>query len=85
MDREAWHTAVLGVAKSRTCLSNLTELFSRCRISTFNKIQHQKNAQKNKKGEENVHKNTYKIPTANIILGFPGDSMVKNQPVMQEM
>jgi len=32
-----------------------------------------------------MHKNTYKIPTANIMLGFPGDSMVKNQRVMQEM
>ena len=26
MDREAWHAAVQGVAKSRTCLSNWTEL-----------------------------------------------------------
>ena len=26
MDREAWHAAVHGVAKSRTQLSNLTEL-----------------------------------------------------------
>ena len=26
MDREAWHAAVHGVAKSRTRLSNLTEL-----------------------------------------------------------
>ena len=26
MDREAWHAAIHGVAKSRTRLSNLTEL-----------------------------------------------------------
>ena len=26
MDREAWHAAVYGVAKSWTCLSNWTEL-----------------------------------------------------------
>ena len=26
MDREAWHAAILGVAMSRTRLSNLTEL-----------------------------------------------------------
>ena len=26
MDREAWHAAVLGVAKSQTQLSNYTEL-----------------------------------------------------------
>ena len=26
MDREAWHAAIPGVAKSRTRLSNLTEL-----------------------------------------------------------
>ena len=26
MDREAWHTAIHGVAKSRTRLSDLTEL-----------------------------------------------------------
>ena len=26
MDREAWHAVVHGVAKNRTCLSDLTEL-----------------------------------------------------------
>ena len=29
MDREAWHAAVLGVARSQTRLNNLTELRSR--------------------------------------------------------
>ena len=32
-----------------------------------------------------MHKNTYKKPTANITFGFPGDSVVKSLPVMQEM
>ena len=40
---------------------------------------------KNRKGEESMHKNTYKKPTANIILGFPGGSVVKNLPAMQEV
>ena len=32
MDREAWHAAIHGVAKSRTQLSNRTELMRRPRI-----------------------------------------------------
>ena len=32
MDREAWPAAIHGVAKSRTGLSDLTELMSRLRI-----------------------------------------------------
>ena len=33
MDREAWHAAVRGVAKSRTRLSNTTELTDRDHVT----------------------------------------------------
>ena len=35
MDREAWHAAILGVAKSRTQLSDWTELKAKWRTSNF--------------------------------------------------
>ena len=53
-DREAWHAAVHGVAKSPTCLSNCT--------TTIQLI--------------------FEVPM--ICHGFPGDSVVKNLPAMQE-
>ena len=35
MDREAWHAAIHGVAKSRTRLSNSTELNIRMKMSSY--------------------------------------------------
>ena len=99
MDREAWRAAIQGVAKSRTRLSDWSDLIwgtvlftiyaswvcpSWAPLCLFNRFLSEQEFPCSSSLVTEVSRDAKLWPLFHLVWGFPGGSLVRNRPAIQE-